>query len=198
VKKILVVLTTLLMTACGEEVTTPAETPSANQPPAKVAATTDKVLEVYKSPTCGCCGAWVEHMEANGYTANVHEQQNLQSIKEKAGILPGTGSCHTAFIDGYAIEGHVRASDVDQASPFPACPQAPPAWKWATAKTPTTCCCSMKTAPRSSAIIPGIKAQWRVTSGESQNQLSKLVTRHSHPGNASTCHGNPLKCRLCA
>jgi hypothetical protein len=114
VKKILVVLTTLLMTACGEEVTTPAETPSANQPPAKVAATTDKVLEVYKSPTCGCCGAWVEHMEANGYTANVHEQQNLQSIKEKAGILPGTGSCHTAFIDGYAIEGHVPASDVDR------------------------------------------------------------------------------------
>ena len=113
-KKIPVVLTALLMAACGEEVTTPAETPSAGQPSAQVAATSDKVLEVYKSPTCGCCGAWVEHMESNGYTVNVHEQQNLQSIKEKAGILPGTGSCHTAFIDGYAIEGHVPASDVDR------------------------------------------------------------------------------------
>lgn len=112
-KKILVVLTTLLMAACGEEATAPAETPSAGQPAAQVAAT-DKVLEVYKSPTCGCCGAWVEHMEANGYAVNVHEQQNLQSIKEKAGILPGTGSCHTAFIDGYAIEGHVPAADVDR------------------------------------------------------------------------------------
>ena len=112
-KKILIVLTTLLVTACGEEVTTPAETTSAGQPAAQVAAT-DKVLEVYKSPTCGCCGAWVEHMEANGYAVKVHEQQNLQSIKEKAGILPGTGSCHTAFIDGYAIEGHVPASDVDR------------------------------------------------------------------------------------
>ncbi|PHR68248.1 MAG: metal-binding protein [Alcanivorax sp.] len=101
------------MAACGEEATAPAEPPSAGQPAAQVAAT-DKVLEVYKSPTCGCCGAWVEHMEANGYAVNVHEQQNLQSIKEKAGILPGQGSCHTAFIDGYAIEGHVPAADVDR------------------------------------------------------------------------------------
>ena len=68
-KKILIVLTTLLMTACGEEVTTPAETLSANQPPAKEAAATDKVLEVYKSPTCGCCGAWVEHMDCLLYTS---------------------------------------------------------------------------------------------------------------------------------
>ncbi len=113
-KKIPVVLTALLMAACGEEVTTPAETPSAGQPSAQVAATSDKVLEVYKSPTCGCCGAWVEHMESNGYTVNVHEQQNLQSIKEKAGILPGQGSCHTAFIEGYSIEGHVPAADVDR------------------------------------------------------------------------------------
>ena len=112
-KKILIVLTTLLMAACGEDATTPAQSPTADKPEAPVAAT-DKVLEVYKSPTCGCCGAWVEHMEANGYAVNVHEQQNLQSIKEKAGILPGTGSCHTAFIDGYAIEGHVPAADVDR------------------------------------------------------------------------------------
>ena len=71
-------------------------------------------LKVYKSPSCGCCGAWADHMKANGYEGVVHEQQNLQSIKEKAGILPGQGSCHTAFIDGYAIEGHVPAADVDR------------------------------------------------------------------------------------
>ncbi|MBM7335271.1 DUF411 domain-containing protein [Alcanivorax marinus] len=69
-------------------------------------------LEMYKSPSCGCCTAWAEHMRDNGFEVKVHETQNLQSIKEKAGLKPGMGSCHTAFIDGYAIEGHVPAEDV--------------------------------------------------------------------------------------
>ena len=69
-------------------------------------------LEVYKSPTCGCCIKWVEHMRENGFDVKVHETQNLQPIKEKAGLRAGLGSCHTAFIDGYTIEGHVPAEDV--------------------------------------------------------------------------------------
>ncbi|GAA5131431.1 DUF411 domain-containing protein [Alloalcanivorax gelatiniphagus] len=69
-------------------------------------------LEVYKSPSCGCCTAWAEHMRDNGFEVEVHNTENLQSIKEKAGLKPGMGSCHTAFIDGYAIEGHVPAEDV--------------------------------------------------------------------------------------
>ena len=69
-------------------------------------------LQVYKSPSCGCCTAWAEHMRDNGFEVEVHNTQNLQSIKEKAGLKPGMGSCHTAFIDGYAIEGHVPAEDV--------------------------------------------------------------------------------------
>ena len=116
-KKILVVLTALLMAACGEQ--DPAQ-PEAREP-AKAqqhASVDDKVgskrLEVYKSPTCGCCGAWVDHMKEHGYTVEVHDTDNMQAIKEKAGILPGGGSCHTAFIDGYVIEGHVPASDVDR------------------------------------------------------------------------------------
>lgn len=104
--------TALFLAACGDN-TAPKPDVAQAQTSAP-AATAENVLEVYKSPTCGCCGAWVEHMEANGYTVNVHEQQNLQSIKEKAGILPGQGSCHTAFINGYTIEGHVPAADVDR------------------------------------------------------------------------------------
>ena len=114
-KKILVVLTALLMAACGEQ--EPAQ-PEAREP-AKAqqhASVDDKVgskrLEVYKSPTCGCCGAWVDHMKEHGYTVEVHDTDNMQAIKEKAGILPGGGSCHTAFIDGYVIEGHVPAADI--------------------------------------------------------------------------------------
>ncbi len=116
-KKILVVLTALLMAACGEQEPAQPET----REPAKAqqhASADDKVgsklLEVYKSPTCGCCGDWVDHMKENGYTVEVHDTDNMQAIKEKAGILPGGGSCHTAFIDGYVIEGHVPASDVDR------------------------------------------------------------------------------------
>lgn len=112
-KKLLVILTALVMAACGEDAPAQPETTATEAPTAQVAAS-DKVLEVYKSPTCGCCGAWVEHMQENGYTVKVHETDNLQPIKEKAGLLPGTGSCHTAFIDGYVIEGHVPASDVDR------------------------------------------------------------------------------------
>ncbi|AFT68741.1 putative metal-binding protein [Alloalcanivorax dieselolei B5] len=69
-------------------------------------------LEVYKSPTCGCCIKWVEHMRENGFDVKVHETHNLQPIKEKAGLRAGLGSCHTAFIDGYTIEGHVPAKEV--------------------------------------------------------------------------------------
>ncbi|MCG8391948.1 MAG: DUF411 domain-containing protein [Pseudomonadales bacterium] len=112
-KKILFLFSALFIAACGDN--EPAQ-PQTTEPDRaeQQTAVTDKVLEVYKSPTCGCCGAWVEHMQANGYTVKVHEQQNLQPIKEKAGLLPGTGSCHTAFIDGYVIEGHVPASDVER------------------------------------------------------------------------------------
>ncbi len=79
---------------------------------AGVAAATTTV-EVYKSPTCGCCAKWVDHMRDNGFTVNIHDTGNDETRAE-AGILPELGSCHTAMIDGYAIEGHVPASDVKQ------------------------------------------------------------------------------------
>ncbi|RRJ84020.1 DUF411 domain-containing protein [Aestuariirhabdus litorea] len=70
------------------------------------------LMTVYKSPTCGCCGDWVKHMEANGFEVQVHDTDNLNPIKLKAGLTPALASCHTAFIDGYVVEGHVPASDV--------------------------------------------------------------------------------------
>lgn len=70
-------------------------------------------VEVYKSPTCGCCAKWVDHMRDNGFTVNVHDIGNDEARAE-AGILPELGSCHTALVNGYAIEGHVPASDIKQ------------------------------------------------------------------------------------
>jgi hypothetical protein len=71
-------------------------------------------IEVWKSPTCGCCGKWVEHLEANGFEvkANNATSSTLQRIKQQAGITEKIASCHTAKIDGYVIEGHVPAADI--------------------------------------------------------------------------------------
>ncbi|WP_166256715.1 DUF411 domain-containing protein [Marinobacter salicampi] len=69
-------------------------------------------VTVYKSPTCGCCEDWVTHMEDNDFEVIVKDTQNLNPIKAEAGLTPALASCHTAFVDGYVIEGHVPASDV--------------------------------------------------------------------------------------
>jgi hypothetical protein len=70
------------------------------------------VVTVYKSPTCGCCKNWVKHLEFNGFKVEAHDVSNLYDYKVKAKLGPGLGSCHTAFVDGYAIEGHVPARDI--------------------------------------------------------------------------------------
>ena len=70
------------------------------------------VLEVYKSPSCGCCGAWVEHMRSAGFPVLVTDLSDLRPIKDKFGIVPELRACHSAVIDGYVIEGHVPAREV--------------------------------------------------------------------------------------
>lgn len=70
------------------------------------------LLVVHKTPTCGCCGAWVEHMRQAGFTVEVHDADNLEPVKRRLGVPYGKGSCHTAEIDGYLVEGHVPAAAV--------------------------------------------------------------------------------------
>lgn len=67
---------------------------------------------VYKSPTCGCCAEWVDHMEAAGFKVTVNHTEDLNSIKREYGVPYGMDSCHTAIVDGYVVEGHVPAADV--------------------------------------------------------------------------------------
>lgn len=69
-------------------------------------------LMVYKSPTCGCCKKWIQHMEANGFKVTARDMLDVSPIKMKHGVLPELASCHTAIVDGYVIEGHVPAQDV--------------------------------------------------------------------------------------
>ena len=67
----------------------------------------NKKLEVYESPTCGCCEFWAEYMKKQGYEVIIHKTDDFMKIKEDFNIQPQYQSCHTGVIDGYAIEGHV-------------------------------------------------------------------------------------------
>jgi hypothetical protein len=69
-------------------------------------------MTVYKSPSCGCCGAWIDHMRAAGYTVEAKNTDAMDMVKTLMGVPGDMASCHTATIDGYVIEGHVPADAV--------------------------------------------------------------------------------------
>lgn len=75
-------------------------------------AAEEPVIDVYKSPTCGCCGKWVDHLKANGFKVRAHDTTNVASHKSRLGVPSGLGSCHTAEVNGYLVEGHVPAKDI--------------------------------------------------------------------------------------
>lgn len=70
------------------------------------------IIDVYKSATCGCCEAWVKHLRDNGFKVEAHNVANPSDTREKMGIPDQMGSCHTAVVEGYAIEGHVPAAEI--------------------------------------------------------------------------------------
>ncbi len=71
------------------------------------------LVEVWKSPTCGCCKDWVAHLEANGFAVKVYETGNNEA-RARLGMPAKFASCHTARVDGYLLEGHVPASEVQK------------------------------------------------------------------------------------
>lgn len=71
------------------------------------------LVEVWKSPSCGCCKDWVAHLEANGLRVRVHDVGNT-GMRGRLGIPVALGSCHTALVAGYALEGHVPSRDVQR------------------------------------------------------------------------------------
>ena len=68
-------------------------------------------VEVWKDPNCGCCQDWVRHLQANGFEVRVHDNGNA-AARARLGVAERWGSCHTASVGGYAIEGHVPAGDI--------------------------------------------------------------------------------------
>lgn len=69
-------------------------------------------VDMYKSPTCGCCGKWADYMKANGFKVEVHVINDIPGNRKKLGMPDHYGSCHTSTVGAYVIEGHVPAADV--------------------------------------------------------------------------------------
>lgn len=72
----------------------------------------DREVTVYKSPSCGCCGGWVDHMRENGFSVRVQEMDDVEPVKNFLRVDDGLRSCHTAILDGYVIEGHVTLAAI--------------------------------------------------------------------------------------
>jgi hypothetical protein len=78
----------------------------------ETAAAEGPELHVFKSPYCGCCVAWADHMREAGFSVKVTDLEDVAPAKAHFGVADGLQSCHTAVVDGYVIEGHVPAQDV--------------------------------------------------------------------------------------
>lgn len=68
-------------------------------------------VEVWKDVGCGCCLQWIAHMEQHGFRVTAHDGGN-NAVRARIGLAPQYGSCHTALVGGYVVEGHVHADEV--------------------------------------------------------------------------------------
>lgn len=116
---LLPVLLAATLTACGDkDAKAPMASQTAADPVASTAETANDqasdlpLMTVYKSPTCGCCAKWVDHMREHGFEVAVVDDQQMGMRKAQLGVPQAMGSCHTATVGDYVIEGHVPAEDV--------------------------------------------------------------------------------------
>lgn len=115
----------ILATACSADTRADVASDSASQPSSGIAASqggqspavpsaslanaTGPHIKVYKDPNCGCCKAWIQHLEQNGFVVEVMDMPDLSAVKTKYGVSQEIQACHTGVVNGYAIEGHVPA-----------------------------------------------------------------------------------------
>jgi hypothetical protein len=72
------------------------------------------LVTVYKTPACGCCEKWIQHLRAAGFTVEAHDHGNLDRVRDKLGVPRKMAGCHSAQVAGYAVEGHVPADRIKQ------------------------------------------------------------------------------------
>jgi hypothetical protein len=71
-------------------------------------------IAVYKDPNCGCCKSWIEHLRKHGFDVTSHDTPDMNEPKTTGGVPQKLQSCHTAFVNGYVVEGHVPAADIQR------------------------------------------------------------------------------------
>jgi len=101
---------------CGPGGAESAESDSVEAEPGEVALVSgeiaDMTLKVYKSPTCGCCANWIEHIRKAGFEVEVEDTNDIAAVKAEAGVPAALQSCHTTVVGDYVFEGHVPVEDV--------------------------------------------------------------------------------------
>ncbi|TXT26877.1 MAG: hypothetical protein FD131_4004 [Rhodocyclaceae bacterium] len=78
------------------------------------AALAGEMVDVYKSPSCGCCGKWIDHLKDAGFEVRAHNVMDVPAARKQLRMPDRLGSCHTAKVGGYVVEGHVPAADIQR------------------------------------------------------------------------------------
>jgi hypothetical protein len=99
-----VVALTVAAAGCGRD-----QADTAQPTRAAILASAADTVVVYKTPTCGCCNDWVDHVKSHGFPVVTHDLDRLEEVRRQHGVPAGLISCHTATVRGYTIEGHVPA-----------------------------------------------------------------------------------------
>ncbi len=109
-------MTALWLTGCSntDDGAKAAATVTPASTSASATAKTKPEVVMYKPPTCECCTGWAEHLRKDGFSVVVNKREDMDAIKTKFGVTKKLASCHTAIVDGYVIEGHVPAADVER------------------------------------------------------------------------------------
>ncbi|NEZ03807.1 DUF411 domain-containing protein [Wenzhouxiangella sp. XN201] len=105
-------LTTAIILASALLLTAGCQARSEGQDPEQTLTSAQHEMTVYHDPQCGCCGKWVEHMQANGFKVEEVPTTDMGRVKREHGVPHELPSCHTAVVGDYVIEGHVPAEDV--------------------------------------------------------------------------------------
>lgn len=102
----------VVLVACAKSPAMTAVPVAAASPTQARATETLPSVLVHKSPTCGCCGLWVAHLRQAGFVVQVDDRDDVNPVKQRLGVPYGKGSCHTAEVGGYFVEGHVPVADI--------------------------------------------------------------------------------------
>lgn len=116
---------------------------------------------VYKSPSCGCCGAWAQYAERQGMDVEVKEVRNLGDVKRERGVPAGLESCHTTALGDYVVEGHIPAGAI----------------KKLLEEEPSIQGIGLPGMPQGSPGMPGPKqGKWEISSFTENGEISEFMT----------------------